>query len=103
MDEFEREMRQAFSRRPAPPGLKRKLMERRRAAQVHRTIFTWQRLAAGLVLAAGLAGGVQWHILQQRRKEEVAREQVETALRITSLALNHMNARLAAHRRGDQD
>ena len=27
-DEFERELRQAFARRPAPPSLKRKLMER---------------------------------------------------------------------------
>jgi hypothetical protein len=32
MDEFEREVRQALERRPAPPGLKRKLMDRRSRA-----------------------------------------------------------------------
>jgi hypothetical protein len=103
MDEFEREVQQAFARRPAPPSLKRRLMERRRAPQAQRHFMTWQRLAAGLVLAAALAGGVEWRILQERRKEEVARDQVLMALRITSRALNQMNARLAAHRRGEQD
>jgi hypothetical protein len=104
MDEFERELKQAFARRPAPPGLKRRLMERRRfAPRAQRSFIPWQRLAAGLVLAAALAGGIQWHMLEQRRKEEAAREQVFMALRITSHALNQMNARLAAHRRGEQN
>ena len=103
MDEFEREMRQAFERRPAPPGLKRKLMEKRRAKQPQFSFFTWQRLAASLVLTAILAGGFQWRNVQELRKEEAAREQVMTALRITNHALNHMNARLAARRRDEQD
>jgi len=103
MDEFERELKQAFARRPAPPSLKRRLMARRSAPQAQRYFIPWQRLAAGLVLAAALAGGVQWHILEQHRKEEAAREQVFMALRITSHALNQMNARLAAHRRGEQN
>jgi hypothetical protein len=103
MDEFEQEMRQAFERRPAPPGLKRKLMEKRRAPRQQFSFFTWQRLAASLVLTAILAGGFQWHNVQERRKEEAAREQVMTALRITSHALNHMNARLVARRRDAQD
>jgi hypothetical protein len=46
---------------------------------------------------------VEWRIVEERRKEEAAREQVSTALRITSHALNQMNARLAARRRGTQD
>jgi len=83
-DEFERELRQAFARRPAPPSLKR-------------------RLTASVALTAALAGGVQWRIIDQRRKEEAARAQVFLALRITSHALNQMNARLAAHHRGGQD
>jgi hypothetical protein len=103
MDEFEREMRQAFERRPAPPGLKRKLMEKRRARKAYDSFFTWQRLAACLVLTAILGGGFEWRAIQKRRKEEAAREQVMTALRITSHALNKMNARLAARRRGVQD
>ena len=103
MDEFERELQQAFSRRPAPPSLKRRLMEKRRAKQVVRPWVTWQRLAASLALTAVLAGGVEWRIVEERRKEEAAREQVFTALRITSHALDQMNARLAARRRGNQD
>jgi hypothetical protein len=107
-DEFERELRQAFARRPAPPSLKRKLMERgvlkmKRAAPAERSFVPWQRLAASVAIAAVLAGGIEWHSLDQRRKEEAAREQVFLALRITSHALDQMNARLAAHHRGGQD
>jgi len=107
-DEFERELRQAFARRPAPPSLKRRLMERgvlkmKRTVPVERSFVTWQRLAASVALTAALAGGVQWRIIDQRRKEEAARAQVFLALRITSHALNQMNARLAAHHRGGQD
>lgn len=103
MNDFERELQQAFSRRPAPPSLKRRLLERRRVTPMQRPFVTWQRLAASLALTAALAGGVEWRIVQERRKEEAAREQVLTALRITSHALNEMNARLAARRRGTQD
>ena len=103
MDEFERELQQAFTRRPAPPGLKRRLMEKRRRPQPQWPFVTWQRLAAAIALTAVLAGGVEWRIVEQRRKEEVARRQVLMALRITSRALNQMNAKLAAHSRGAQD
>ncbi len=105
MDDFERELKQAFERRPAPPGFKRRLMEKRRAPQARQAgeWMTWQRMAAALILTAVLAGGVEWRIVEQRRREEAARQEVITALRITSLALNHMNARLAAHHRGEQD
>jgi hypothetical protein len=103
MDEFEQELRQAFERRPAPPGLKRKVMEKRRAPQAQRSFVSWQRLAASLALMAVLAGGAEWRNREQRRKEEAARDQVLTALRITSHALNQMNSRLAAHGRGTQD
>jgi hypothetical protein len=98
-DEFERELRQAFARRPAPPSLKRKLMQTRRTKRKPLAWFTWQRLAASLVLTAILAGGIAWRQLEERRQEEAAREQVFTALRVTSHALNQMNSRLAAHSR----
>ncbi|MGA2537404.1 MAG: hypothetical protein ABSF53_15410 [Terracidiphilus sp.] len=98
--EFERELRQAFQRRPAPPGLKRKLMEKRKTrSSLAWQWVSWQRLAATLVLTSALAGGVAWRNREERRKEEAAREQVLTALRITSRALNQMNTRLAAHAR----
>ena len=108
MDEFERELEEAFARRPAPPSLKRRLMQRRvvelrKRAQAERPRFTWQRLAASLVFTAILAGSVEWRIAEQRRREEAARQQVLTALRITSQALDRMNARLAARRRAAQD
>ena len=106
MDDFERELRQAFERRPAPPGLKRKLMEKRRVQRPPLAFITWQRLAASILLTAVLAGGIEWRSVQnleERRKEEAAREQVMTALRITSHALNQVNARLAAHHRAVQD
>jgi hypothetical protein len=101
--EFEREVQQAFARRPAPPSLKRKLMEKRRRPQPQHSFVHWQRLAASLVMTAVLAGGFDWRIVEQRRKQEAARQEVLTALRITSHALNQMNSRLAAHRHGEQD
>jgi hypothetical protein len=106
MEDFERELQQAFERRPAPPSLKRKLMERRRwrrTQRVHRHVALWQRLAASLVLAGVLGGGLAWRQADQRRKGEAARQQVLTALRITSHALNEMNAQLAAHDRANQE
>ena len=107
-DDFERELQQAFGRRPAPPSLKRKLMERRmtegsRRPQTEHPFVTWQRLAAAVALMAVFAGGAEWRNREERRKEEVAREQVLTALRITSRVLNQMNSRLAAHGRTTQD
>ena len=99
MEEFEQELRQAFERRPAPPSLKRKLMEKRRAQRRPRPAVVWQ-LAAVLALAAVLGGAMEWrHQEEERRKGEAAREQVLTALRITSHALDQVNTRLAAHDR----
>jgi hypothetical protein len=98
-DEFERELQQVLARRPAPPGFKRRLMERRPVSSPRWPLVTWQRLAASLVLTAFLAGGAAWRSREERRKEEAARDQVLTALRIATRALNQMNATLAAHGR----
>jgi hypothetical protein len=106
MDEFERELRQAFERRPAPPSLKRRLMEQRsrtRTLRLHRRVVWWERLAASVVLAGVLGGVLAWRHADEVRKGEAAREQVLTALRITNHALNEMNARLAARNRADQE
>jgi hypothetical protein len=103
IDEFEQELRQAFERRPAPPGVKRKLMERRRVQGPRHVSVIWQRLAASIVLVAalagGVAGGIEWRNREEQRKDEAARQQVMKALRITAHALNQMNAQLAAHSR----
>lgn len=102
MDEFEQELQQAMSRRPAPPSLKRKIFDRRRLQhreRVHSRMVMWQRLAASIVLAAVAGGAYMWHDAEQRRKGEEARQQVLTALRITSHALKQMNQQLADRNR----
>ena len=103
MEEFEEELRQAFERRPAPPSLKRRLMERRRTPRPRSYTVVWQRLAACLVLAAFMGSAAVWHQREECRKGEAAREQVLIALRITGHALNHMNRQLAAHGRASQE
>ena len=98
MNEFESQLQQAFVRRPAPPGLKRRILDqrnRRLTARFHSRIVLWQRLAACFVLAAALGGGLTWRHVEEQRKGEAAREQVLTALRITNHALNEVKARLA--------
>jgi hypothetical protein len=111
MDEFEEEVRQAFERRPAPPGLKRKLMERRRKAPQRQSfpLFAWRGLAASIVsvalciLAALVVyGNYQQREAENKREGEAARQQVLTALKITNRALEHMNAQLAARGRSTQ-
>jgi hypothetical protein len=105
MEDFERDLRQAFERRPAPPGLKRKLMEKRRVnrPQRHSHFVLWQRLAALFVLAGVLGGAAIWRNAEERRKGEEARRQVFTALRITGHALKQMNSQLAARDRAAQE
>ncbi|HUA92061.1 MAG TPA: hypothetical protein VL991_05805 [Terracidiphilus sp.] len=105
VDDFERELRQAFERRPAPPSLKRKIMERRRrqnTERIHRRVVFWQRLAASVLLAVAVSGVFLWRDMDERRKGEAARDQVFTALRIAHHALSEMNAQLAASGRGAQ-
>jgi len=105
MNGLENELRQALERRPAPPSLKRKIMERRDALHLkrrHSLVVWWQRLAMAGTLAGVLAGALVWrHAEEQRRGEEVRRE-VMVALRITSRALNQMQSQLQAHNRDTQ-
>jgi hypothetical protein len=99
IDEFERELKQAMERRPAPPSLKRRIMQQRnmrRTERVHSYTIWWQRLAASVLLVGVIAGGYSWRQAEDRRKGEEAKQQVLTALRITNRALNDMNRRLAA-------
>ncbi len=99
VDEFERELKQAMERRPAPPSLKRRVLQQRnmrRTERVHSYTIWWQRLAASVLLAGVLAGGYSWRQAEERRKGEEAKQQVLTALRITNRALNDMNRRLVA-------
>lgn len=115
MDEFERELRQALERRPAPPGLKRRLMAQRDANAARRGWHAWLSRAgygrgwatatAALLLLAMAGGGVRWELdrRQEERRGEAAREQVLTALRITGHALNQVQTRLAEHDRQSEE
>lgn len=98
MDDFEEELRQTMLRLPAPPSLKRKILARRsrqKTERVHARMVMWQRVAASIVLAAMAGGAYVWHSAEQRRKGEEAKQQVMTALRITTRALQQMNQQLA--------
>jgi hypothetical protein len=104
LDDFERELKLALERRPAPPSLKRRVIERREQRGHPRTTVIWMRLAAALLIGALLGGGLRWGLQrqQERRQGEEARRQVMIALRITGHALNQVNSRLTAHNRGGE-
>jgi hypothetical protein len=106
MDGFEKELSESLLRRPAPPGLKGRILAertRRAAAEQSGRRVLWMRLAATLAILAILAGaaGWQWRRVEDRRRGEAARQQAITALEITSRALDKIQdkvqARLAAH------
>lgn len=84
MHEVERELRSALERMPAPPGLKRKLMQRRDALHAQRRrrlVRWWQRLTVAATLAALVVCAMLWRSAQQRRKAEQVRREVMAALR----------------------
>lgn len=102
-DGFEQELRQAFERRPAPPRLKRKIMDgvcKQHEARRRSRLFWWPRIAATFVLLAIVTGVAIWHRAEVRRRGEEARQQVLTAFRITTHALNEMNSRLSTRDHG---
>lgn len=104
LDDFERELKQAMQRRPAPPSLKGRILQQRslrRAERHHTSVIWWQRLAASLLVGAVLAGGFGWRQMEERRRGEEAKQQVLTALRITNQVLNNMNRKLVEHDRAD--
>ncbi len=106
--ELERELRQALVRRPAPPGLKARIMAGRRQRRLqsrHSHSILWMRLAASLLIAAVIAGAVRWDYERNlaRRRGEQARQQVLPALPIPSHALDLVQQHLTARNRGNGD
>ena len=106
MADFEARLRGAMQRQEAPLGLKQRVLaqarERRRAQQPWWRVHLVQRVAASLVLAAVCGGYAVYHQqAEERRKGEEAREQVMTAIRITSKTLGRVNERLTTA--GGQD
>ena len=96
IDEFERDLRESLERQPAPPSLKRKVMEQRwRQRSRQRTRMVWlERIAASLVVAGVAGSAVAGHYAIERRRGEEAKQQVFTALRITNHAIQVMNRQL---------
>ena len=98
--EFERKLRMAMRHREAPLGMKQRVLARaRERRQTQRGRF-WmlQRIAASVVLAAAVGGFAAYRYNEERAAEQKrgaeAREQVMTALRITSKTLGRVNERL---------
>ena len=98
--EFERKLRMAMRHREAPLGMKQRVLARaRERRQTQRGRF-WmlQRIAASAVLAAVVGGFAAYRYNEERAAEQKrgaeAREQVMTALRITSKMLGRVNERL---------
>jgi hypothetical protein len=103
--EFERKLRMAMQHREAPLGMKQRVLARareRRQAQRGR-FWMLQRIAASILLAAAVGGFAAYRhneerVAEQKRGAE-AREQVMTALRITSKTLGRVNERLTENDR----
>lgn len=102
LDHFEKELKLALERRPAPPSLKRRVMERRGQRRKASPV-PWWRLAASLLVVAMLGFGLRWGVERrdEKRKGDEARRQVMTALRITGRALDQVKVRLAERERED--
>ena len=101
---FEQKLRTAMRYRPAPAGLKARVLAHARERRSARHGWGWltlnvQRVAASVLMAAalaGVAGGFAvHHQKEEHRKGEQARDQVMTAFRITNHALNRVGDRLA--------
>lgn len=99
MTEFEQQLRHVLEPMPAPPGMKRRIFERRDAQRAvrRRRVTWWRRLAIATATICMLAAAWFWRAAEQRREGEEARRQVILALRITSRALTQMQSQLAAH------
>ena len=104
MDDFELELSEVMQRRPAPPSLKRRILESRRQqrAQQRSRMVWFERIAASLVVGAVAGGAVMGHFADERRKGEEAKQQVLTALRITGHALDQVNTQLEEHDKDKQ-
>jgi hypothetical protein len=100
-DEFDVELTRRMRRVDPPEGFAERLMERAETlpskvvVMRKRPVF---RIWAGSAIAAALAMGVfvgeQAHIRSQQRQAEVARQQFETAMRVTDHALDQTRASL---------
>ena len=83
-------LRHALERESPDAGFSGRVMNRVRAERTRRRTShgpALLRSAAALILVAGIATGVH-HRIEQRRQHELARIQIESALRITASKLD---------------
>ncbi len=103
--EFEQELRGVFARVDAPRGLKERILAAREssaqkvlAIEMKPRRVHWHlpaRIAATVLLTAGVSGALVEHHYDEQRKAEKAREQLYLALQITHHAFQHVQDRLA--------
>jgi len=100
LEELERKLRLALQRRPAPLGLKQRVLAQARQRRLEgRKVqqgrgWVLKRIAASVLLAAAFGGFAVYRQQEERRKGEAAREQVLTALRITNRTLDRVSDHL---------
>ena len=106
-DEFELELTRRMRRVDPPEGFMERLLERAEAGtpsraarstvltMPRRTVFrAWVGGAIAAALVTSVFVGEQAHVRSQERKEAVARQQFETAMRVTDRALDQTRASL---------
>lgn len=110
--EFEQEMRGVFARVSAPQGLKERILAARDGSaqkilsiEVKPRRIQWHllaRIAATVLLVAGVSGALVEHHYDEQRKAEKARKQIYLALQITHHAFQHVQDRLAVKRQSHE-
>jgi hypothetical protein len=87
MDPLEQSLRHALARKEPSPGFAARVAgAARQRPPAFRPPRWWMATAAMVVIAAG--SGVAW----RHRQGEIAKEQVMTAMRITAVKLNRVQA-----------
>jgi hypothetical protein len=110
--ELEQELQAVFARQDAPAGLKQRILQARESnarkllsIEHPRKGVQWHlmaRLAATVLIAAGVGGALVAHHMDEERKAENARKQLYLALQITNHAMHHVHDRLALKSRSHE-
>jgi hypothetical protein len=84
--DLEQQLKQALARKEPQPDFARRVTSRARRRAPRRP--PWIATAAAVVIASGVGFGYREH------QGRMAKEQVMTAMRITAVKLNHIQARV---------
>lgn len=107
MNDFERNLQDALSRREPPDGFANRVMARVPPARGRKVLpfpshsLRWMSAAAALLITIGGAGSYEYlHARKQRQQAEQARRELIYALEITNAKLTMTFARLSAGKGG---